>query len=82
MSENNKVIYFAKTNWRGKEIKFGIKLKNRKSHIYIIGKTGTGKSTLLLNMMVADILAGNGFCLIEPHGDLSEEILNLSLIHI
>ena len=76
MSENNKVIYFAKTIWRGKEIKFGIKLKNRKSHIYIIGKTGTGKSTLLLNMMVADILAGNGFCLIEPHGDLSEEILN------
>ncbi|MES3017432.1 MAG: hypothetical protein V4721_06625 [Bacteroidota bacterium] len=63
------------TNYH-KEIPFGIKQKDRSGHIYCIGKTGVGKSTLLLNMAISDINAGNGFGIIDPHGDLSLEILD------
>ncbi|KAB2938284.1 MAG: type IV secretion system DNA-binding domain-containing protein [Hyphomicrobium sp.] len=44
---------------------------DRRRHIYLIGKTGTGKSTLLLNLMLADLERGHGFALIDPHGDLA-----------
>ncbi|MEM9574883.1 MAG: hypothetical protein AAF870_06600 [Pseudomonadota bacterium] len=50
---------------------FGIKPVDRLSHQFIIGQTGTGKSTLLLNQMKQDLIAGNGYCLIDPHGDLA-----------
>jgi hypothetical protein len=70
------VIPFAITNYRDIKRRFGIKEKNRRGHIYIIGKTGTGKSTLMKNMMVADIRSGNGLALIDPHGDLAEEVLD------
>jgi len=45
-------------------------------HIYVIGKTGVGKSTLLLNMAVSDMQTGKGLCIIDPHGDLAETILD------
>ncbi len=64
------------TNWRNQRQQFGIKDKDRLGHIYVIGKTGTGKSTLLLNMAVSDIQKGKGICLIDPHGDIAEAILN------
>lgn len=54
---------------------FGIKRQDRFSHVYIIGKTGTGKSTLLENMALQDAANGNGFALIDPHGDLAERIV-------
>ena len=54
---------------------FGIKDKDRLGHIYVIGKTGVGKSTLLLNMAISDAQRGNGFAIIDPHGDLSDEIM-------
>lgn len=69
------ISFFAETNFRNLKRKFGIKLADRRRHIYIIGKTGVGKSTLLLNMIVSDIRAGLGLCLIDPHGDLVDEIL-------
>jgi len=72
----NKVTPFAITNFRDIKKRFGIKEKNRRGHMYIIGKTGTGKSTLIQNMVISDIEAGNGVALIDPHGDLAEEILN------
>ncbi len=53
---------------------FGIDTADRLHHLYIIGQTGTGKSTLLLNLAVQDALAGRGFCLIDPHGDLAEQV--------
>ena len=53
---------------------FGIKREDRFSHIYVIGKTGTGKSTLLETMALQDLATGNGFALIDPHGDLVERI--------
>lgn len=64
------------TNWRNQRQPFGIKDADRLGHIYVIGKTGTGKSTLLLNMAVSDIEKGKGLCIIDPHGDIAENLLN------
>jgi Type IV secretion-system coupling protein DNA-binding domain len=64
------------TNFRNEKRLFGIKDTDRLNHIYVIGKTGTGKSTLLLNMAISDIERGNGICLIDPHGDITEKILD------
>lgn len=75
-SDNNPIIPFAVTDYRDIRKRFGIKKKNRRGHMYIIGKTGTGKSTLIENMVVSDIKAGNGLALIDPHGDLAEDVLN------
>ena len=74
--KNNHVTSFAITNYRDIRKRFGIKEKNRRGHMYIIGKTGTGKSTLIENMVVSDIKAGSGFALIDPHGDLAEDVLH------
>lgn len=69
------ITCFAVTNYRDIRRIFGIKEKNRRAHMYLIGKTGTGKSTLILNMAISDIRDGNGLCLIDPHGDLAQELL-------
>ncbi|MBT8409227.1 MAG: type IV secretion system DNA-binding domain-containing protein, partial [Alphaproteobacteria bacterium] len=53
---------------------FGIKLTDRLLHTYIVGQTGTGKSTLLGNLAMQDAAQGHGFCLIDPHGDLAERL--------
>lgn len=53
---------------------FGFTLRDRLMHAYLIGQTGTGKSTLLFNLAVQDAKHGNGFCLIDPHGDLAESV--------
>jgi Helicase HerA, central domain len=50
--------------------------RDRLSHLYIIGQTGTGKSTLLKNLALQDALNGTGFCLVDPHGDLATELAN------
>jgi DNA helicase HerA-like ATPase len=61
--------------WGGDKF-FGITAADRRHHVYIIGKTGTGKTTLLRNLLVQDIEAGHGVGLIDPHGDLANEILD------
>jgi len=66
---------FAETNFRGQRIKFGILKPDRRRHMYIIGKSGVGKSKLLELMAISDIQKGNGLAIIDPHGDLAEEIL-------
>lgn len=63
------------TNFRNTNRPFGIKDHDRFGHVYIIGKTGVGKSTLIKNMALSDIVRGNGVCVIDPHGDLVTEIL-------
>ncbi len=63
------------TNWRNDKQTFSIKDADRLGHIYVIGKTGVGKSTLLLNMAISDIQKGKGICIIDPHGDIAEGIL-------
>ncbi|MBU1083233.1 type IV secretion system DNA-binding domain-containing protein [Patescibacteria group bacterium] len=65
----------AKTNFRGEDEKFGIKLKDRARHVYVIGKSGTGKSTLLENMLIDDIRERRGAAVIDPHGDLVDTVL-------
>ena len=72
----NHVTYFAETDARNKKIRFGIKAKDRLKHVYVIGKTGMGKSTLLENMAIQDIQNGNGLAFIDPHGGTAEKLLD------
>ncbi len=72
----NKITFFARTDARGKNVQFGIKAKDRQRHVYVIGKTGMGKSTVLENMAVQDIQNGEGMAFIDPHGSAAETILN------
>src|SRR4030042_2331920 len=74
--EKNPITPFAITNYRDIQKRFGIKEHNRRGHMYIIGKTGTGKTTLIENMAISDIKSGNGLALIDPHGDVAEDILD------
>ena len=77
MSEiNSDITVFAKTNFRNKEVPFGIKTDDRRRHMYIVGKTGMGKSTLMENMVIQDMINGKGIALVDPHGDLVEKILD------
>ncbi|MBK7359007.1 MAG: type IV secretion system DNA-binding domain-containing protein [Saprospiraceae bacterium] len=72
---NKDITYFAKVGWRGDGRLFGIKQADRMMHTYMIGKTGTGKSTCLETMIMQDIQAGRGCCLLDPHGDLVEKVV-------
>jgi hypothetical protein len=72
---NNRINYFARTNYRNDRRVFGIRQADRRSHMYLFGKTGTGKSTLLRTMLEQDISSGAGLALLDPHGDLAEWLL-------
>lgn len=69
------IAVFAQTTYRNEFKKFGIKTDDRRRHMYLIGKTGMGKSTILENMIVDDIRAGHGVAVVDPHGDLAEKII-------
>ena len=71
----NDIMFFAQTNFRNQMRRFGIKTDDRRRHMYLIGKTGMGKSTILENMIVEDIRAGRGVAVVDPHGDLAEKII-------
>lgn len=70
-------LYLGKSVFRGTERLAFLSDDDRRRHMYIIGRTGTGKSELLKSMMLQDILAGKGLCFIDPHGDAAEELLEL-----
>lgn len=70
------VTAIGRTNFRGVDVEFGVKTLDRRRHMYIIGKTGMGKSVLLENMLYSDIMAGRGVAIVDPHGDLAEAVLN------
>lgn len=72
----NDITFFAETNYRGQHKRFGIKRNDRRKHVYIIGKTGMGKSTLLENMTIQDIQAGRGVAVVDPHGEYAEKMLD------
>ena len=76
MNDPEQITYFAETDFRGKSQKFGIKAKDRSKHMYVIGKTGMGKSTMLENMAVQDLKNGNGVVFIDPHGGSAELLLD------
>lgn len=71
----------GKTNFRGGSQEFGIKAGDRRRHIYIIGKTGMGKSTLLENMVLSDIKSGRGVAVVDPHGDLADHVMDFVPSH-
>ncbi len=73
---NSAVTAIGKTNFRGIDQEFGIKTLDRRRHMYIIGKTGMGKSVLLENMLFSDIQAGKGVAVVDPHGDLADSVIN------
>lgn len=71
----NDIAVFGQTTFRNEARRFGIKADDRRRHMYLIGKTGMGKSTVLENMIVGDIRAGRGVAVVDPHGDLAEKII-------
>ncbi|OGZ46578.1 MAG: hypothetical protein A3J55_02705 [Candidatus Ryanbacteria bacterium RIFCSPHIGHO2_02_FULL_45_17b] len=71
------IVYFAKTNFRNRERVFGIKRTDRRQHVYVIGQTGTGKSTFLKNIALQDVKSGRGVCIVDPHGEFVEEVLTM-----
>src|SRR5665213_3619830 len=76
-SNNHNITPLGFYNFRGnRDKKFGIKIDDRRRHIYVVGKTGVGKSTLLENMAIADIRSGKGVAIIDPHGELAEKMLD------
>ena len=75
-SEKEETNFFAQTEFKNKITNFGIKSEDRRKHFYLIGKTGTGKSTLIANMAINDFRNRKGLCVIDPHGDLCEILLN------
>lgn len=81
MDDPNRVTYFAATDARGRKQPFGIKAKDRERHMYVIGKTGMGKSTLLENMAIQDIQNGEGVAFIDPHGSAVETLLEYVPAH-
>ncbi len=75
--EKEKITFFGKTEFHNQEAIFGIKEgEDRRRHTYIIGKSGTGKTTLIANMAIDDIRKGRGVAVIDPHGDLCNTILD------
>ena len=71
------ITYFARTDYRGIHKRFGIRRSDRRSHMYVIGATGTGKSTLLKTLIVSDLWKGEGLALFDPHGDLAQDVVGM-----
>jgi hypothetical protein len=75
-NEQDTITFFAHTNYRRQMRRFGIRKSDRRHHMYILGKTGMGKTTLMENLIKSDLENGNGLAIFDPHGDLSERVLN------
>ena len=75
LPENKDLTYIGYSTFRDKNVLFGIKRRDRRQHIYILGKSGTGKSVLMSNMIMQNILNGEGVCVVDPHGELVEGVL-------
>jgi CxxC-x17-CxxC domain-containing protein len=73
---NKDLTYLGLTTYRDKNTLFGIKRKDRRQHVYILGKSGTGKSVLMFNMIIQNIKNGEGVCVVDPHGELVEAVLS------
>lgn len=76
MNNNNEITFFAETTFRNHRKDFGIKLDDRRRHIYLVGKTGMGKTVMMENMAIQDIRQGRGVAFIDPHGEAAEKLLD------
>lgn len=79
--KKNEINFFAETTFRNRRKKFGIKLEDRRRHFYIVGKTGTGKTAMMKNMIIQDIETGKGVGFIDPHGEAAEDLLDFVPSH-
>lgn len=70
------ITTFAETKFRNQKKIFGIRRDDRRRHMYVIGKTGMGKTTMLEHLVISDIRNGNGLCVVDPHGEFAEKMLN------
>ncbi len=73
---NKEITYLGITTYRDKNQLFGIKRKDRRQHVYLLGKSGTGKSVLMFNMIIQNIKNGDGVCMVDPHGENVEAVLS------
>ncbi len=76
LPDNKEITYLGYSTYRDKNNLFGIKRKDRRQHVYILGKSGTGKSALMFNMIIQNIENGDGVCMVDPHGENVEAILS------
>lgn len=76
MENGSETIFFGLTSFRNQRKKFGIKRDDRRRHLYVIGKTGMGKSNMMENMAIQDIQAGHGIAYVDPHGEGAEKLLD------
>ena len=73
---NDEINFFGETTFRNQRKKFGIKTDDRRRHVYVVGKTGMGKTEMILNMVIQDIQAGKGLGFVDPHGEAAERLLD------
>lgn len=76
MNDENRITYFAETDSRSSRVSFGVKAEDRLKHLYVIGKTGMGKSNMLENMAIQDIRNGDGLAFMDPHGKTADLLLD------
>ena len=76
MKINKEITFFAETTFRNHRKEFGIKLDDRRRHVYLVGKTGMGKTVMLENMAIQDVQQGRGVSFIDPHGEAAERLLD------
>lgn len=76
LNPHSEITIFGETNFRNQKVKFGIKKDDRRRHMYIIGKTGMGKTNLMEHMAISDIQTGNGLCVVDPHGEFADKMLD------
>jgi len=79
--QKKEICFIGRTEFKNRMLTFGIKNKDRRRHLYIVGKTGTGKSWLIANMAIDDFKKKRGVAVIDPHGDLSEILLDFIPSH-
>ena len=74
-TESKELTIIGNTDYRGDKVLFGIRQEDKFRHMYIVGKTGTGKSTFMENLLKSDMAAGHGLALLDPHGEFVDNIL-------
>lgn len=74
-SKSGEATFYGLTNFRGIQTKFGIYREDRRRHLYIVGKSGVGKSKLLETLIIDDIKNNKGVCVMDPHGDLIQDLI-------
>ncbi|KKQ24498.1 MAG: hypothetical protein US40_C0003G0037 [Candidatus Roizmanbacteria bacterium GW2011_GWC2_37_13] len=76
-NDDKNITFFGETNFQNQKNIFGIKTEDRRRHLYAVGKSGTGKSKFLELLISSDLQADRGIIIMDPHGDLAKEVINM-----